>query len=74
VGAMDLTICPECAELAEIQWRDVMESTAGPVEHAKILCVNRHWFLLPITALVRGAEAVPAETFAADRVRGRGGS
>ena len=51
---MDLTICPECGELAEIQWRAVMESTDGPIEHAKILCVNRHWFLLPAAALSSG--------------------
>ena len=48
---MDLTICPECGALAEIQWRAVMESTDGPIEHAKTLCVNRHWYLLPAAAL-----------------------
>ena len=72
---MDLTNCPECGDLAEIQWRAVMEGTDGPVEHAKILCVNRHWFLLPITALAHGdSAAVPGATFAADRMRGHGGS
>lgn len=50
-GTMNLTICPECAELAEVQWRAVLESTDGPIEHAKILCVRRHWFLLPVAAL-----------------------
>jgi hypothetical protein len=52
---MELTVCPECAEPAEVQWRAVMESTDGPVEHAKILCVRRHWFLLPTAALARPA-------------------
>jgi hypothetical protein len=51
--AMDLTVCPECAAPAEIQWRAVLASTDGPVEHAKILCVRRHWFLLPIAAIAR---------------------
>jgi len=50
---MDTTLCPECGALAEVQWRDVMESTDGPVEHAKILCVRRHWFLLPVAHLER---------------------
>jgi hypothetical protein len=50
---MDLTVCPECAEPAEVQWRAVMESTDGPVEHAKVLCVRRHWFLLPTAMLAR---------------------
>jgi hypothetical protein len=48
---MDLTACPECAELAEVQWRAVLDSTDGPVEHAKVRCVQRHWFLLPVAAL-----------------------
>ncbi|MCW2808967.1 MAG: hypothetical protein JWQ93_2922 [Marmoricola sp.] len=28
-----------------------MESTEGPVEHAKIRCVQKHWFLLPVAVL-----------------------
>jgi hypothetical protein len=39
-----------------------MEGTDGPVEHAKVLCAARHWFLLPVASLV-AAEAhvgVPA--------------
>ena len=52
---MDLTVCPECDELAEVQWRAVMESTDGPVEHAKVVCVRRHWFLLPVSQLARSS-------------------
>jgi hypothetical protein len=48
---MELSVCPECGEPAEIQWRAVLESTGGPVEHAKVLCVRRHWFLLPTAKL-----------------------
>ena len=48
---MDTTVCPACGELAEVQWRAVLESTDGPVEHAKVLCVSRHWFLLPLATL-----------------------
>lgn len=46
-SVIDTTSCPECGEVAEVQDRDVLGSTEGPVEHIKILCVNRHWFLLP---------------------------
>ncbi|WP_191298925.1 CBS domain-containing protein [Lentzea cavernae] len=37
--------------MSEIQWLAVLDSTDGPVEHAKIFCVNRHWFFLPVAAL-----------------------
>jgi len=50
---MDLTTCPECGELAEVQWRSVMESTDGPIEHAKVVCIRRHWHLLPVARLAR---------------------
>lgn len=48
---MDTTICPECGVIAEVLWRDVVESTNGPVEHAQIRCVERHVFLLPVATL-----------------------
>jgi hypothetical protein len=58
---MDTTLCPECGALAEVQWRAVLESTDGPVEHARISCVRRHWFLLPVASLVQPtAPEVPA--------------
>jgi hypothetical protein len=52
---MDTTSCPECGALAEVDWRDVAESTDGPVEHAKVTCVQRHWFLLPVASLPQAA-------------------
>jgi hypothetical protein len=48
---IDMTICPECGEPAEVQDRSVLESTSGPVEHVKVMCVRRHWFLLPAEML-----------------------
>jgi hypothetical protein len=48
---MDTTYCPECGSLAEVEWRAVMESTDGPIEHARIRCVQKHWFLLPVGGL-----------------------
>ncbi len=48
---MDLTNCPECGNAAEIRSRDVLESTDGPIEHAKVVCVAGHWFVLPVASL-----------------------
>ncbi|CAN5626858.1 hypothetical protein BH11ACT8_BH11ACT8_07680 [soil metagenome] len=48
---MDTTSCPECAAPAEIEWRAVLEGTDGAVEHARVRCVAKHWFLLPLAAL-----------------------
>jgi hypothetical protein len=58
---MDTTLCPECGALAEVHWRAVIESTDGPVEHARIGCARRHWFLLPVARLARPAPAAPRE-------------
>lgn len=45
---MEWTTCPECGALAEVEWRTTLPSTDGPVEHARIRCVRRHWFFLPV--------------------------
>jgi hypothetical protein len=43
----DPLYCPECGMPAWVEWRDTASSTDGPVEHVKIRCFSRHWFLLP---------------------------
>lgn len=48
---IDLVVCPECAAPAEVVDRFALPSTDGPVEHAKVLCLATHWFLLPAAAL-----------------------
>ena len=48
---MDTTTCPECGAPAEITFRTALESTDGPMEHVKIQCVLRHWFLMPTAML-----------------------
>jgi hypothetical protein len=58
-ASMDTTLCPECGTLAEVLWRDVVDSTEGPVELAKIGCVSRHWFLLPLEKLERPTPPEP---------------
>jgi hypothetical protein len=48
---VELTSCPECGATAAIEERHVMESTDGPVEHAKVRCVTGHGFFLPVASL-----------------------
>jgi hypothetical protein len=50
-GDLDLVVCPECAAPAEVVDRYVLPSTDGPVEHVKVQCLGRHWFVLPAAAL-----------------------
>jgi hypothetical protein len=50
---MDTTWCPDCGAVAEVTDRHVLESTEGPIEHARIACVRRHQFLLPLEWLDR---------------------
>ena len=54
---MDATTCPECGAPAEVTDRDVLESTDGPIEHVRVLCVRRHWFLMSTASLARGRRA-----------------
>ncbi len=54
---MDLTTCPECGALAEIRDRHVLQSTDGPIEHARVRCVQRHHFFLPVERLALPAPA-----------------
>jgi hypothetical protein len=56
---MELTTCPQCGFPAEVVWRATLESTDGPVEHAKVGCVEGHRFLLPAAALTPQHAAEP---------------
>ena len=50
---MDSTTCPDCGAPAEVTDRFVLESTDGPLEHLRLRCIRRHWFLLPVATLNR---------------------
>ena len=53
--ALDTTTCPQCGAVAEVTERAVLEGTDGPVEQARVVCVARHWFLLPAASLTSAA-------------------
>lgn len=48
-GRTQLTLhnCPECGQVAEEQWRRRRGSGPRSLALVKLLCVQRHWFLLP---------------------------
>ena len=48
-----LTACPECGAPAEMESRFVLESTDGPIEHARVRCLRGHWFVLAVEWLTR---------------------
>jgi hypothetical protein len=56
---MELTWCPECGGPAEMEWRSPVDSTDGPVDHVKVSCVRRHWFLMPAARLPEPAASRP---------------
>jgi hypothetical protein len=56
---MDTTTCPECGAPAEVTDRFALEGTDGPIEHVRVQCVRRHWFLLPTASLARYRAAAP---------------
>src|SRR5262249_23577358 len=43
--------CPECGHAAEVVDHAVVASTAGPVAIVHVVCVQRHWFRLPVDRL-----------------------
>ena len=51
--SLDTTSCPQCDAIAEVLDRSVVDSTDGPVELARIACIDRHHFLLPVEHLAR---------------------
>jgi hypothetical protein len=63
IDELDLVVCPECAAPAEVVDRFALPGTDGLVEHVKVRCLHRHWFLLPATSLPTvGALDDPAGT------------
>ncbi len=59
-------VCPQCGNVASVEWRDVAGSTSGPVEHVKIRCLGGHRFLMLAERLTlvpeASADARPEQT------------
>jgi hypothetical protein len=55
---MDIVNCPTCGAPAEVERSSTLPSTSGPLAHVKVLCVNRHWYLMPWDSL---CDAKPTE-------------
>ena len=60
----DLLIdCPSCGLPAEITDRFTLNGAPAPVEHVKLVCIQRHWYTLPLDQLmVRSPETDRAES------------
>jgi hypothetical protein len=51
IPAEPLVECPACGLPAEITDRFALGGAPGPVEHVKVVCVIRHWFMIPADQL-----------------------
>jgi hypothetical protein len=52
-----LVDCPTCGLPAEITDRFTLGGAPDPVEHVKVICVQRHWYTLPVDAFPAPAPA-----------------
>ena len=59
----DTVPCLQCGMSAQITERFWLGSTAGPVEHVRIGCVNNHW-LTPLSEAVARVQPDPSPTAA----------
>ena len=51
---LELGVCPQCGETAEIIDAGTLESTMGPIQHSRVRCITKeHLFLMPSEGLVR---------------------
>jgi hypothetical protein len=57
---VEIVDCPECGAPAELESWSSLPSTGEQLEHVKVLCIGRHWFLMPRDVLVHRATAARA--------------
>jgi hypothetical protein len=43
---VEIVGCPQCDASAEVIDEGTAASTHGPVDMVRVVCVNRHWFLM----------------------------
>jgi hypothetical protein len=56
---LDIVACFECAATAAVQGRGPVESTDGPLDHVRITCVNRHWFMMAADMINERSQGPP---------------
>lgn len=55
---VETTGCATCGAPSEVLDRYVLDSTDGPIEHIKVVCVRRHWYTVAVERrATRGAAA-----------------
>jgi len=64
-----LVDCPTCGLPAEVTDLFTLGGAPGPVEHAKIICVRRHWYTLPLETLT--ATTAASERTSASAISGQ---
>jgi hypothetical protein len=47
---MQISACPECGLAAESVDAVAVASTSGPVDLVRLVCIQRHWFVVPSVA------------------------
>jgi hypothetical protein len=66
-----LVECPSCGLPAEITDRFTLAGAPEPVEHVKVVCIRRHWYVLPGDMFAVSApvpkHADDSEPYVADR-------
>jgi hypothetical protein len=48
IPADPLLECPTCGLPAEITDRFTLDGVPTPIEHVKLVCVQGHWYTLPV--------------------------
>ena len=61
---------PDCPASAEVYAEAALDSTRGPVRHARTLCLNRHFYQLPVEYVPGYAAAGPVTSAPANRSEG----
>ena len=49
------TPCPDCGSAADVTRDGYVTSTDGPVAMVRVVCQQRHWFLMSEDSLARAA-------------------
>ena len=65
--------CLRCGLPAEISDRFTLAGAPRPVEHVKVVCVRRHWFVVPVEMISRKGTEQAERRIEPDHVQPRKG-